>query len=231
MNNFAAKHFRKLARDSAALDNTLKDLTKKLSKLTHKSAPPGSANTHNASTVQNPGVHEMYVQRLTGLSGQIQQVRKDHLAQYTKLQKSVDRSVARSSAKCCRQNYSFLSDALIKTGSADGIGGVNAWAVFASAGISPPILDLNAEAELDLDAEGEWNDIEEDDEQQPLPDGVPRPPSAFRDHSSSYMGTSGTFPHPTPRQGRMPSQASFGGYGGSPLPPQPSQQYTTQVNN
>src|SRR5436190_20979673 len=116
LNNYAAKHFKALARDNTKLDATLKELTRKLSKLTHKSAPPGSATTQNASTVQTPGVHELYVSRLTSLSGQIQNVRREHLTEYTRVQKTVDRTVARSFARCCRDNYTYLGEALIKTG-------------------------------------------------------------------------------------------------------------------
>ena len=126
LNNFAAKHFKTLASDSAKLDETLKGLTRKLSKLTHNRVP-GTANTQNASTVQTPGVHEIYVQRLTGLSGQIQKVRQDHLAVYSREQKTVDREVARAFARSARQNYVSLADAIAKTGSAEAIGGVTAW--------------------------------------------------------------------------------------------------------
>ena len=91
LNNYAGKHFKTLARDSAKLDTNLKDLTRKLSKLTHRSAAPGTANTMNASTMQSVGVHEMYAQKLTSLSSEIQQVRKEHLRVYTVVQKNVDR--------------------------------------------------------------------------------------------------------------------------------------------
>jgi hypothetical protein len=236
LNNYAAKHFKTLARDSAKLDATLKDLTKKLSKLTHKSAPPGSANTHNASTVQNPGPHEIYVQRLTALSGQIQQVRKEHLADYTKAQRNVDRCVARSSARCTRQNYGFLGDALIKTGGIDAIGAVNAWGVYANTGMSPPIMDLNAEGDIEVD-EGEWDEDQEEDEgpfspRQVARDQLPRPPTSFSEHSNPVgagMGNGRYPPISINMQGKMPARTSQTNlaYPGSSqqIPPQSSQQF------
>jgi hypothetical protein len=241
LNNYAAKHFKTLARDSSKLDGTLKDLTRKLSKLTHKSAPPGTANTQNASTVQNPGVHEIYVQRLTGLSGQIQQVRKDHLGVYTKVQKDVDRYTSRAFARCSRQNYGFLADALVKTGSAEAMGGVNAWGVFANAGISPPIHELDGDGDTEAGIDDDWEaSYEEADEAQLSPRQVassqnPRPPSSLADHLT---------PPPDPRntryptmslnmQGKLPastSQTSFNPYpGNSSQPFQPSQGFQPAV--
>jgi hypothetical protein len=187
LNNYAAKYFKTLARDSSKLDNNLKELTKKLSKLTHKSAAPGSANTQNASTMQVVGPHESYVQRLTGLSGQIQGVRKDHLALYTRKQKQVDRYVGQSFARCTRQNYNFLADAIHKTGTSEGIGGVNAWGAFAIAGVSPPINDLEAETEPEI--EEDWEGSYEDGEDNMSPRQIaqqqpPRPPSAYTNFDS-----------------------------------------------
>ena len=166
LNNHAAKHFKKLARDSAKLDGNLKDLTKRLSKLTHRSAPPGSATTQNVSTVQNPGVHELYVTKLTSLSGQIQHVRRDHLTEYTRVQKNVDRTVARSFARCCRENYTHLGDALTKTGGVEAIGGVTAWGIYANAGISPPMVDLENLGEMDINPDDEWEQSQEDEERR-----------------------------------------------------------------
>jgi len=221
LNNSAAKHFKTLARDSAKLDLTLKELTKRLSKLTHKTAPPGSANTHNASTVQNPGVHEIYVQKLTGLSGQIQSVRKDHLAVYTRVQKTVDRTVARSFARCSRASYAFLGDALIKTGGAEAMGGVTAWGAYANAGISPPINELGAEEEMD--PEDEWEpSVEEGEEEHPrqiAQQQVPRPPTSLSDYSIVPKPQSQNQYSTTMRmQGKMSSQ-SFNPYPGSNPPP------------
>jgi hypothetical protein len=171
------------------LDSNLKELTKKLSKLTHKSAAPGSANTQNASTMQMVGTHENYVQRLTGLSGQIQGVRKDHLALYTRKQKQVDRYVGQSFARCARQNYGFLADAIGRTGTAEGIGGVNAWGAFSIAGLSPPINDLDADNEGDVDEE--WEGSYDGDEalspRQQAQQQLARPPSAFS-HFGSLIG-------------------------------------------
>lgn len=220
LNNFAAKHFKTLARDNQNLDNTLKDLTKKLSKLTHKSAPPGTANTQNASTAQAPGVHELYVQRLTGLSGQIQQVRKDHLQMYTRTQKTVDRYIARSFARCCRQSYVFLADALVKTGGSAGIGGVTSWGVFANAGISPPVNELDMEGELEPDEEWEPSQDDEDEQmsQRQLAQSQPyRPPSSLTDHiSPDPRGGARYGTMSVKMAGKQPaSQGSFQAYPGS----------------
>lgn len=216
LNNFAAKHFKTLARDSAKLDVTLKDLTKKLSKLTHKSAPPGSATTQNVSTVQNPGVHELFVSKLSGLSGQIQQVRRDHLQEYTKVQKNVDRTVTRSFARCARQHYAYLGDALVKTGGAEAMGGVTAWGIYANAGISPPINDLD-EGEVEVDPDDEWEPSGDEDEghlspRQRAQSELPRPPTSFSDYSFLHP-TGNTYPTVNLNmQGKLPaprSQASF----------------------
>jgi hypothetical protein len=233
LNNFSAKHFKTLARDSAKLDVTLKDLTKKLSKLTHKSAPPGSATTQNASTVQNPGVHELFVHKLSGLSGQIQNVRRDHLAEYTKVQKDVDRTIARSLARCSRQHYGFLGDALIKTGGAEAMGGVNAWGIYANAGISPLMIDLDNEGG-EGDVDDEWEPSQDEDEEgvlspRQLAQGqLPRPPTSFSDYSFIHpeSRSKGTYPTLSMNmQGKMPSRgpshASFQPYPSS----QQSQQY------
>ena len=226
LNNYAAKYFKTLAKDSANLDASLKELTRKLSKLTHKSAPPGTANTQNISTFQNVGVHENYVQRLTGISGQIQQVRNDHLVEYTKKQKQVDRFIARSFARCSRQNYGFLADAISRTGTNETIGGVNAWGAYAIAGVSPPINDFDAEAEPEGDVE--WEGSYESDPEEPLsPREIaqqqpPRPPSAYTNFSN-LMGqarddTGGSRPQMSVNmRGKQPATAP---YQASPSPNQ-----------
>jgi len=233
LNNFAAKHFKTLARDSAKLDETLKGLTRKLSKLTHNRVP-GTANTQNASTVQTPGVHEIYVQRLTGLSGQIQKVRQDHLAVYSREQKTVDREVARAFARSARQNYVSLADAIAKTGSAEAIGGVTAWGVYANQGIAPPITDFDADVEQEI--EEDWEPSQEDEEQfspRQLAQQTPaRPPSAF-----SHFSAQPSFPRPGSlanmslnMQGKMPvSQSTSQAYPG-PSQSQPSLQYQQNPN-
>lgn len=174
-----------MAKDNAKLDLTLKDLTKKLSKLTHRSAPPGSANTQNVSTVQTPGVHELFVTKLSGLSGRIQGVRQTHLAEYTKIQRGVDRNVAKVFRRCAQENYAFLGDALIKVGGGDAMGGLNAWGVYADAGLLPP-MDFDVE---EVQQDESW-DAEEDEVGDLAVGGQghnfpPRPPSAFRHHSTS----------------------------------------------
>jgi hypothetical protein len=233
LNNAAAKHFKTLARDSAKLDVTLKELTKKLSKLTHKSAPPGSANTQNASTVQNPGIHEIYVQKLTGLSGQIQSVRKDHLAVYTRVQKTVDRTVARSFARCSRASYNSLSDSLVKTGGVEAMGGVTAWGVYANAGISPPINELGVD-DGEIDPEDEWEpSIEEGEDPEISPrqlaqQQVPRPPTSMSDYSLVHRTQNPAYSTTSMRmQGKMPSQGSYNPYPGSNFPG--SQQHLQQL--
>jgi hypothetical protein len=234
LNNYAAKHFKTLARDSAKLDGTLKELTKKLSKLTNRAAPPGSANTMNVSTVQNAGPHELYVQRLTGLSSQIQRVRNDHLADYTRIQKDVDRTVARSSARCSRQNYEFLGHALIKTGGIEAIGGVNAWGVYANQRISPPINHLD-DGEIEPDDEWEPDDEESEDHmsQRQIAQGeIHRPPTSFSEFSNSGPAFN---PHTTmsiTMQGKLPSrpsQTAFERYPGPSQQPQSSQSQQYQI--
>jgi hypothetical protein len=241
LNNHAAKHFKALARDSAKLDGTLKDLTKKLSKLTNKSAPPGSANTMNVSTVQNAGPHELYVQRLTALSSQIQRVRNDHLADYTRVQKDVDRTVARSFARCSRQNYECLGHAIFKTGGSEAIGGVNAWGVYANQRISPPINTLDVEGDGDTEPDYEWEpeDNESDDHmsQRQIAQGeIPRPPTAYSNFSNSPDPRHNPFNPHTPMsinmQGKLParpSQTTFDPYPATSLQPQSSQSHQYQI--
>ena len=244
MNNYAAKHFKTLARDSAKLDGTLKDLTKKLSKLTNKSAPPGSANTMNVSTVQNAGPHEIYVQRLTGFSSQIQRVRNDHLADYTQIQKDVDRTVARSFARCSRQNYECLGHALIKTGGIEAIGGVNAWGVYANQRISPPIHHFDDEGDGEIDPNDDWEPDDEESEdhmsQRQIAQGeIHRPPTSFSTFSGPRDSAYNPFNPNTSislnLQGKLPSrpsQTAFEAYPGSSQQPQSSQSHlyqTTQV--
>jgi hypothetical protein len=234
LNNYAAKHFKTLARDSAKLDGTLKELTRKLSKLTHKTAAPGTANTQNASTVQNAGVHEIYVQKLTGLSSQIQRVRQDHLAVYTREQKTVDRHVGRTFARCTRQNYDFLGNALLKTGTSEAIGGVNAWGVYANANISPPINELDGEADGEGEIGDEWEPSQEDGDELMSPRQLaqqqgPRPPSAFTDFSSLMTGPDnrGNRSHANMSlnmQGKLPSHPSQTAFQAYPGPSQQSQQ-------
>ena len=213
LNDFAARHFKTLARDSAKLDETLKDLTRKLSKLTHNRVP-GTANTQNASTVQTPGVHEVYVQRLTGLSGQIQKVRQDHLAVYSREQKNIDREVARNFARSARQSYASLGDAITRTGSAEAIGGVNAWGVYANQGTAPPITDFDAETEQEIDEEWEPEQLEEDPftPRQLAAQSETRPPSAFANFSPRPSFSRGPGSHANislNMQGKMPaSQAT-----------------------
>ena len=243
LNNHAAKHFKKLARDSAKLDANLKELTKKLSKLTHRSAPPGSATTQNASTVQTPGVHELYVSRLTSLSGQIQNVRREHLTEYTRVQKTVDRTVARSFARCCRENYTYLGEALIKTGGIEAIGGVTSWGIYANAGISPPVMDLENLGEMEINPDDEWEQSQDEGEgalspRQIAQQQLPRPPTSFSEYSFLRDNERGTQIYPNVSvnlQGKMPvrsSQQSFQPYPGSSqlhqVPSQHSQQYVTQ---
>lgn len=209
LNNHSAKYFKTLARDSSKLDNNLKDLTRKLSKLTHKSAAPGSANTQNASTVQNVGVHENYVHRLTGLSGQIQNVRHDHLVLYTRKQRQMDRVVGQSFARCARQNYGFLADAIYKTGTTEAIGGVNAWGAFAIAGVQPPINDIDAETEVQGDDDWEGSD---DGEEPMSPRQIaqqhdPRPPSSMMSLMSEARGDPRGYSNLNV-QGRIPQQSS-----------------------
>ena len=237
LNNFAAKHFKTLARDSAKLDVTIKDLSKKLSKLTHRSAPPGSATTQNASTVQNQGVHEIYVSRLTNLSGQIQNVRRDHMFQYTRVQKSVDRTVSRSFARCCRDNYTYLADAITKTGGNDAIGGVTSWGIYANTGVSPPLMDFDNLGEPEPDDEWEASDEEEghlSPRQVAQQQGLPRPPTSFSDYS--FLPDTSRKGYPSVNlsmQGKMAargSQSSFHPYPGPPqAQSQQSHQYPTQV--
>jgi hypothetical protein len=225
LNNFADKHFKTMARDNAKLDMTLKDLTKKLSKLTHKTAPPSSANTQNASTVQTPGVHELFVSKLSGLSGQIQTVRRDHLAEYTKIQRGVDRNIAKVFRRCAQESYSFLGNTLLKVGGADAMGGLNAWGVYADAGLLPP-MDFDVDEE-EVQADESWD--EDDDEVGDLTIGgpsqnlPPRPPSSLRHHAGP--STSGSlFPPNNTGTGYgmnvsfggipgIPNQSSSGGYG------------------
>lgn len=184
--------------------------------------------------MQSVGVHEMYAQKLTSLSSEIQQVRREHLRLYTLEQKNVDRYVSRTFARCSRQNYAFLADALVKTGSAEAIGGVNAWGVFANAGISPPIGDLDADDDGDVDADDDWEQSQVDPEEPMTPREIAqsqpaRPPSAFTDFSElvrqdgsrarSYGNVSMTM------QGRLPAQGSqtaFQPYPGSSQSQAPS---------
>src|SRR5579859_3222490 len=226
LNNFAARHFKTLARDSARLDETLKDLTRKLSKLTHNRVP-GTANTQNASTVQAPGVHEIYVQRLTGLSGQIQKVRQDHLTVYSREQKVVDREVSRAFARSARQSYASLADSIMKTGSTEAIGGVTAWGVYANQGTAPPITDFDAEAEQGIDEE--WEPEQPEEEQfspRQLAQTEARPPSAFANFSPvPSFARAASQSHGNislNMQGKMPmSQATSQAYPG-PSQPVPS---------
>lgn len=232
LNNFAARHFKTLARDSAKLDETLKDLTRKLSKLTHNRVP-GTANTQNASTVQAPGVHEIYVQRLTGLSGQIQKVRQDHLAVYSREQKNVDREVARAFARSARQSYASLADSIMKTGSTEAIGGVTAWGVYANQGTAPPITDFDAEAELEIDEE--WEPTQPEEEQfspRQLAQTEARPPSAFANFSPapSFARAGSHANISLNMQGKMPaSQATSQAYPG-PSQSQHSLSYQQNVS-
>jgi hypothetical protein len=218
----------------------LKDLTKKLSKLTHKQAPPGTANTQNVSTVQNIGIHESYAQRLMILSRQIQQVRHDHLSEYTKAQLDVDRFIARAFARCSRQNYQALADALLKTGSAEAIGGVNAWGVFANKGMAAPIVDLEAEENAeDQEIDDDWEpSLDEGAEgmmsprQMALSQG-PRPPSSMADHMPlASLGAVHRYPQVTvAMQGKFPQQG-YDPYPGSsaphPFQPNVASVYPTQ---
>ena len=220
-----------MARDNTKLDQTLKGLTKKLSKLTHRTAPPGSANTQNASTVQAPGVHELFVTKLSGLSGQIQSVRRDHLAVYTKIQRGVDRNISKVFRRCAQENYAFLGDVLLKVGGADAMGGLNAWGVFADAGLLPP-MDFDVEE----GSQGDESWGEDDDEVGDLTMGgpsqslPPRPPSSLRHH----VGTSDSLfpPNNTAGYGMSVSlggaqnQAAAAGYTGYP-PQQPPPQAPT----
>ena len=105
LNNYAATHFKNFARDKTKVDANLKSLTKKLSKLTHRST----------STIQNPGVHELYVTKVTNLSQQIENVRRDYLAEYTRIQKTVDEMTAHLFTRCCREHHTFLNNALSDT--------------------------------------------------------------------------------------------------------------------
>lgn len=238
LNNFAARHFKTLARDSAKLDDTLKDLTRKLSKLTHNRVP-GTANTQNASTVQAPGVHEIYVQRLTGLSGQIQKVRQDHLAVYSREQKGVDREVSRAFARSARQSYASLADAIMKTGGTEAIGGVTAWGVYANQGIAPPITDFDAEVEQEVEEDWEPNQPEEENfsaRQLAQKRTEPRPPSAFTDFSDRPSFAQASHANISLNmQGKMPaSQGTFQAYPGPPqsqhsLHYQPSNVYSFKV--
>ena len=170
--------------------------------------------------MQNPGIHEIYVQRLTGLSGQIQSVRKDHLATYTRVQKGVDRTVARTFGRCSRSSYSSLSDALVKTGGAEGMGGVNVWGVYANARISPPINELGGE-EGDVDQEDEWEpSIEEGEDPEMSPRQVaqqqgPRPPTSMSDYSFIPRSQNQAYSSTLRVQGKLPSQASFNPYSGN----------------
>jgi hypothetical protein len=240
LNNYAAKHFKKLARDSAKLDANLKDLTKKLSKLTHRSVPPGSANTQNVSTVQNPGVHELYVTKLTSLSGQIQSVRQDHLVEYTRVQKTVDRTIARSFARCCRESYNYLGDAVVKTGGHDGIGGITAWGIYANAGISPPMMDLDNLGEMDINPDDEWEQSQDEGDGHLSPREIaaqqlPRPPTSYTDYSFLRGNDRGpAYPNISMNmQGKMPARPSQQSFQPYPqphsVPSQHSQQYPTQV--
>ena len=222
LNNYAAIHFKRLAQDSQKLDDKLKDLTKKLSKVTHRQAPPGTANTFNASTVQNAGPHEIYVQNLTQISGQIQQVRQSHLFTYTREQKNVDRAVARSFARCCRQNYNFLANALAKTGSTEAMGGVTAWGVFANSGM-PPIADFDEEAEVDMREADQWEPNPEDGEEAMSPRQIaqmqaPRPPSRMTGSVMGMTSLPGTGYPPTnlnPQTSIPPNQPVYNPYPGS----------------
>lgn len=221
MNNYAGLHFKHLAQDSQKLDDKLKDLTKKLSKLTHRQAPPGTANTLNASTVQNAGPHEIYVQSLTHISGQIQHVRQNHLVAYTREQKKVDRAVARSFARCCRQSYNFLANALSKTGSTEAMGGVTAWGVFANSGM-PPIADFDEDAE-DIREADQWEPNPEDGEEalsarQIAQMQAPRPPSRMAGSIMGMTSLPGTSYPPTNLniQGSVaPNQPMYNPYPGS----------------
>src|SRR2546423_14767457 len=236
LNNFAAKHFKTLAKDSAKLDDRLKDLTRRLSKLTHNRVP-GTANTQNASTVQAPGVHEIYVQRLTGLSGQIQKVRHDHLTVYSREQKVVDREVSRAFARSARQSYASLADSIMKTGGAEAIGGVTAWGVYANQGTAPPITDFDAEAEQEVEEDWEPNQPEEEtfSPRQLAQQTGPRPPSAFTDFSDRP-----SFPRASHAnislnmQGKMPaSQGTFQAYPSQSQPSlhyQPSNVFPSRLN-
>jgi hypothetical protein len=228
LNNMAAKHFKTLARDSAKLDETLKALTRKLSKLTHTRAP-GTANTQNASTVQAPGVHEIYVQQLTGLSGQIQKVRQDHLAVYSQEQKTVDRGVARAFARSARQSYASLADSIVKTGSTEAIGGVTAWGVYANQGIAPPITDFDAETEQEIDEA--WEPPQEDEEPfspRQLAQQTPiRPPSSYSHYSNQPYARAGSHANLSLNmQGKMPMSQLSEVY---PSQSQHSGQYQTSV--
>ena len=233
-----------MARDNTKLDQTLKDLTKKLSKLTHRTAPPGSANTQNASTVQTPGVHEIFVTKLSGLSGQIQSVRRDHLAVYTKIQRGVDRNVAKVFRRCAQENYAFLGDVLVKVGGGDAMAGLHAWGIFADAGLLPP-MDFDVDEEVQGDES--WD--EQEDEVGDLPVGgpsqnlPPRPPSSLRHHvgtsESLFPSNNATGYGMNVSLGGAPNQGTAAGYTGyapqqpppqAPVPQYPSaQSQTTQV--
>jgi hypothetical protein len=166
--------------------------------------------------MQNVGVHEMYAQKLTSLSSEIQQVRKEHLRVYTVNQKNVDRYVSRTYARCSRQSYGFLADALIKTGSTEAIGGVNAWGVFANAGISPPLADLDDDGDGEADVEDEWDPSIVDGDEPMSPREIaqsqpPRPPSALTDFSfvPPDAGMNRSFPNVSvSMQGRVSAQGS-----------------------
>jgi hypothetical protein len=175
-----------MAHDNAKLDETLKDLTLKLSKITHQTAPPGSANAQNVSNLQSPGVHELFVSKVSSLSGKMQNVRRDHLAEYTRIQQGIDKNIAKVFRRCSQENYTFLGDALIKVSSGDAMGGLNAWGLYADAGLLPP-MEFDVE---EVSQAGEAWDEDEDDIGDLIVGGPPqnlppRPPSSLRHHSTS----------------------------------------------
>jgi hypothetical protein len=141
--------------------------------------------------------------------------------------------VGRTFARCTRQNYDFLGNALLKTGTSEAIGGVNAWGVYANANISPPINELDGEADGEGDVGDEWEPSQEDGDELMSPRQIaqsqgPRPPSAFTDFSL-ITGTDnrGSRGHPNMSlnmQGKLPSHGSQSGFQAYPGPSQQSQQ-------
>jgi hypothetical protein len=206
--------------DTTEVDHTLEDLTVKLSKLTDRAAPPGSANAQNVSNFKSPGVHELFVNKLSGVGGKMQNVRRIHLAEYAKIQQGVDRSVTKVFRQCSKENYTFLGDALIKVSGADAMGGLNAWGLYADAGLLPPI---DFDEEKVPQADEIWDEDEDDIGDLPvggpLQNLPPRPPSSLRHHSTPgplFPANTMTGYKVTVSMGGAPNQAAAAGYGTYP---------------
>lgn len=135
LNNFADKHFRKVAKEERIHDDHVGSLDKQIKRAGGRYEQKARKKDRDAVEA-----HDKYISALSSMGSEIARAKREHQVSYAKRERYAAMMVAQSAARIAESDFSANGELLKRCG--PHLGRVQEWAPFAEENMPPPPPDL-----------------------------------------------------------------------------------------